>query len=110
VELVRALSNRSARGRLSQLGVLRRLLTGALAEAPIRTRPPTRAGELLRTITTVLAQSDHPMQVAEIRESVERALGRSVNRGSLKACLSEGSFGTSPRFVRIERGVYRLRS
>jgi hypothetical protein len=109
VDLFGALSNQSVQDRLAHLAILRqRLLNGAPATVPPIVRPAARAGDLLQAITAVLEEAGQPTPVAEIRQGVKQRLGRPVNPGSVKACLSECAFGPSPRFKRLKRGVYRL--
>lgn len=109
VDLIGALCNPTAKDALSQLVALKRkLLKDAPAVVPPSARPLARAGELLQSAVAVLSDSDRPLRVAEVRQEIECRLGRPVNPGSVKACLSEWTIGPSPRFERVERGVYRL--
>lgn len=108
MDLLRALSNPDVRVKLAQLAKLsHRLLSEAPATMAPIARPPARAGELVQTVTAVLADAGRPMQVAEVREAVEHRLGHPLSQASIKACLSEYTLRPSPRFERIERGVYR---
>jgi len=54
------------------------------------------------------AQSD--LRVKEIQVSVERLLGSSVSRHSIKSYLHERCQGSKPIFEQVSRGRYRLRS
>lgn len=109
MDLLGALSNPDVRGKLERLAMLRRRL---LREAPATSAPtpypPARAGELVQTVTAVLADAGRAMRVAEIREAVEHRFGHSVNPKSVKACLSECALSSPPRFKHVKRGVYRL--
>jgi len=109
MELVRALSNHATRNKLTRLSACqKRLLQGARYDARPTSRPPARAGDMARAVVTVLAKSGDSMKVSEVQQAVEGLLQRQVNRGSLKACLSEGARATTPKFQRTERGYYRL--
>jgi hypothetical protein len=57
-------------------------------------------------IANVLRLSDEPLQVAEIAERVEHAVGRPVKRVSIKATLAQ--FAADDRYPirRVSRGRY----
>lgn len=83
---------------------------------PKRRRRPVTSQELPRTrvpvtktITQVLELANHhPMRVRDIHAACEELLGTKVAYRSIKGCLSENSL-SGGRFVRVERGKYRLR-
>jgi hypothetical protein len=49
------------------------------------------------------------MQAKEVHAAVEALLGESVRWASVKAVLAGNVCGSSPRFVRVARGRYRLK-
>jgi hypothetical protein len=109
MELASALSNRENRKKLTMLKAMKDgLLQNAPEQTPATSRPPARAGDLLKAICAVLVDSSEAMEVSAIREAAERRLQSPVNPGSVKACLSEGALSTPARFIRTKRGMYRL--
>jgi hypothetical protein len=57
-------------------------------------------------IVLVLQASDVPLAIAEVLKRVEQVLGRSVNRASLKAALSEMAISQNHPIRRVSRGCY----
>ena len=106
--LIGALTNPANRGKLAGLVACRkRLLNGAPTEIASTPRPPARAGEIAEAVQEVLA-THGIMRVGEVFLAVQNLLGHEVNRGTVKACLSEGASATPPKFKRSGRGRYRL--
>jgi HB1, ASXL, restriction endonuclease HTH domain len=68
-----------------------------------------RAGWIVGMIEQVLADRREPMQARAIHAAVQTSLGRSVSWSSVKNALASNVGGTTPRFVRVARGRYRLR-
>ena len=103
-----ALCNPANREKVARLAACRRrLLSGAPAQVAPAPRPPARAGEVVEAIQAVLA-THGTMRVSEVFLAVQSQLRREVNRSTVKACLSEGSLATPPRFKRAGYGRYRL--
>jgi hypothetical protein len=69
-----------------------------------------RVGWVVEGIVQVLAGHDGPMQAKEVHQAVEALLDEPVRWASVKAALAAGVMGASPRFVRLGRGRYELRS
>ena len=69
-----------------------------------------RVGWAVEAIVRVLAERGEPMQAKEVHQAVEALLGRSVHWGTIKGALASNASGRSPRFVRLARGRYALRS
>jgi hypothetical protein len=67
-----------------------------------------RHGRIVQAIVRVLADRQGPMQAKEVHAAVEALLGESVCWASVKAALAGNISGSSPRFVRVARGCYRL--
>lgn len=67
-----------------------------------------RVGLIVETIVRVLAERGEPMQAREIHAAVEALLKQSVCWSSVKASLAANISGSSPRFVRVAKGRYRL--
>jgi hypothetical protein len=57
----------------------------------------------------VLTDRQEPMQAKEVHAAVEALLGEPVRWSSVKAALAANVAGSSPRFVRVAKGRYRLR-
>jgi hypothetical protein len=55
-----------------------------------------------------MADREEPMRAKEIHDAVEALLGEPVGWSSVKQALASHASGSSPRFVRIARGRYRL--
>lgn len=66
-------------------------------------KPPR--GEVLRMIQLVLLENPDGLHTYEVRRLVEERLGRKLPRSTVKGCLAEHS----KLFVRVRRGVYRVR-
>lgn len=106
--LMGALCNPANRERTAQLvACRRRLLNGAPTQIAPTPHPPARAGEIAEAVQAVLA-THGTMRVGEVFLAVRNLLQREVNRGTVKACLSEGALATPPKFKRVGRGRYRL--
>jgi len=67
-----------------------------------------RAGWVVRAIEQVLTEYGEPMQAKAVHEAVEALLGQAVSWSSIKGALADHVAGSSPRFVRVRRGRYRL--
>jgi len=77
---------------------------------------PGRAGSTIRlaprrepattAISKVLRMSDRPLSIPEILQRVEHVLGRSLNRASIKASLSEMAASQGHPVRRVSRGRY----
>jgi len=65
---------------------------------------------VLEAVIRVLADRKEPMRARDVHSAVEALLGEPVRWGSVKKCLSSNINGTSPRFVRVSRGRYCVRS
>jgi hypothetical protein len=61
------------------------------------------------TIVDVLAEANEDLRVREIQARVERILGSSVSRHSVKGYLHDRCAGQNALFERTRRGHYRLR-
>jgi hypothetical protein len=72
--------------------------------------PPRRPGWIVEAIVRVLANRQEPMQARAIHAAVEGLLGEPVRWGSVKGSLAANISGSSPRFVRVARGRYGLRT
>jgi hypothetical protein len=57
----------------------------------------------------VLASTDSPMRVPEIRSAIGNLLGQPVSSDSLAWSLRKGCRGEQPPFERVKYGIYRLR-
>jgi len=68
-----------------------------------------RFGSISGAIVQVLAEAQSDLRVREIWAEVERLLGESVSRGSVKSYLHRGTYGSKPIFERVRHGRYRLR-
>jgi hypothetical protein len=116
VELIGVLSN--------PVGPLKALLDGAGKEAivPVARGPMAhpvqaaraigarhrRPGWIVDAIVQVLADRREPMQAREVHAAVEALLGEPVLWGSVKSSLATHVSGSTPRFVRVARGRYKL--
>lgn len=67
-------------------------------------------GLVQRAVIKVLAATQRPLTVLEAQAAVADLLGHPVSKGSINYCLSTGTLGREPRFERVARGCYRLRS
>jgi hypothetical protein len=65
-------------------------------------------GVVQRAVVKVLAASEAPMRLAQIRAGVAARLGQSVSYESVSWCLRTGCGGDEPRFERASYGCYRL--
>src|SRR6266540_3023563 len=68
-----------------------------------------RFGSVSGAIVQVLAEAQSDLAVREIWHEVERLLGDSVSRGSVKSYLHRGTYASKPIFERVKHGRYRLR-
>lgn len=116
MDVVRRLSNPS--------GPLKTLLDRArwTAKEPADLIPPPgqgelpigaqhqRAGWLVEAVEQVLRAHDGPMRAKAVHTAVEAVLGRVVSWSSIRNALADNALGSSPRFVRVARGTYRLAS
>ena len=78
------------------------------AGSPIGSRH-RRHDWVLEAVLGVLAERSEPMRARDVHGAVEALLGEPVRWGSVKKCLSSNVTGTSPRFVRVARGLYAIR-
>jgi hypothetical protein len=76
---------------------------------PKRADQKRRCGAISEAVAQVLVDAGGPMRMVEIHAEVEALLSEVVPRSTVKDALVSNSHGTSPRFVRIARGRYRLR-
>ncbi len=84
----------------------------ALVAQPGASSPRTivsRPKPMQPIIVLVLQASDVPLTIADIVQRVERVLGRSVHRPSVKAALSEMAGSTRSPVQRVSRGRYGAR-
>jgi hypothetical protein len=65
-------------------------------------------GSVSGAVVQVLAESHSDLRVKEIWHEVERLLGESVSRDSVKSYLHRGASSTKPVFERVRHGRYRL--
>jgi hypothetical protein len=79
------------------------------AHPPIGSRH-RRQDWVLDVVIRVLADRREPMRARDVHAAVEALLGEPVRWGSVKMCLTSNVAGTSPRFVRVARGRYAVRS
>jgi hypothetical protein len=111
VELAGALSNQATRDKLAKLNACRkRLLKEGRVDVKVTERPPARAGDIVKAIVAVLAESGGHMRACEVHLAVEHRLRRPVSRKSVKACLSEWTLSATPLFRRVSYGRYSLLS
>src|SRR5439155_25854314 len=68
-----------------------------------------RFGTVSGAIVQVLAEAQSDLRAREIWAEVERLLGSSVSRHSIKSYLHRGSYGSTAMFERVNHGGYRLR-
>lgn len=66
-------------------------------------------GEIRDAIIEVLGKSEGTMSVKDIHAGVEKSLGGSVPRSSVRSYLQLGTATGSAHFDRTSRGHYRLR-
>lgn len=108
MELSGLLSNPALASTLARLAQAVSERIASLTTAPQRVgpdRPPQ--GQVLRMIKAVLAEYPDGLRVHEIRDLVEKRLGRELSRSTVKGALAEHAVPGGP-FVRRRRGVYRL--
>src|ERR1035437_10288133 len=111
MELNGARSNPQAGVELSRVGALHDELLRKALTNPRQPRPvPTKASPVLETVTRVLEQAGHPMQVQEIHAAACEFAGRPLLRSSVKSALAACAHGDDALFERIHRGCYLLRS
>jgi hypothetical protein len=93
-------------------------LTSQRRRKPHRRRPESerpqpdgrrKFGNVNAAIVQVLTEAQAELWVKEIWASVERLVGSSVSRHSVKSYLHRGSNGSKPIFERVSHGRYRLR-
>lgn len=110
--LVRVLSN-------THTGVLyQRLTNGDWRQVPRSRAPPhdrsrdgkLKFGTVSGAVMDVLAAADRPLRYVEIRAAVEQRLGMPVAASSVKQLLSDEIRDRKPRFERLARGSYQIRS
>lgn len=112
MDLVGRLSNPSGPFRT----VIERGHVAEVANEPAPTlRPDLNArhrhvGWVTKAVEQVLAAHGEPMRAKAVHAAVETSLGKAVPWSSVKNALSDGASGHTPRFTRIERGLYRIAS
>ena len=65
-------------------------------------------GTVSGAIIRVLADAQTDLRVRDIWREVERLLGQSVSRHSVKSYLHRGTYASTPIFERVDHGRYRL--
>ena len=68
--------------------------------------PRRKRSPFTDTISTVLRLAGRPMPIPEILVAAEGSFEAPLSAKQIKAALSAGTFGKSPRFRRVRRGVY----
>jgi hypothetical protein len=68
-----------------------------------------RFGTVSGAIVQILSEAETELRVGDIKTQVERLLGSSVSRHSVKSQLHRGCYRDPPLFERLARGIYRLR-
>jgi hypothetical protein len=108
--LVGALSNPDLQDLFQSLTSPRRRKYRKPKPEPNGPRPDGRRkfGSVSGAIVQVLAETQAELRVREIRAEVERLLGESVSRYSIKSYLHRGCHGANPQFEHVSRGRYRL--
>jgi len=61
---------------------------------------------VLDAVTAVLP-AEHTLRFIDVHALVEEHLGQTVPKSSVKNALARNSQGTTPKFVRVARGLYR---
>lgn len=84
----------------------RRLLKEAVSPRQPR-QAPSKTSPVPETVTLVLERAGQPMLAREIHAAAEQLTGESLLWTSVKAALSVGASGNSPRFQRVRHGVYQ---
>jgi hypothetical protein len=64
-------------------------------------------GAIDSTLTAVLAEAGEPLRPRDVRESLERRLGRSISYDTVASFLSVAARDPSSGVVRVQRGRYR---
>jgi len=97
--------------RVERPGAKDRPHSGAAEQAgsPIGSRH-RRHDWVLEAVLRVLSERKEPMQARDVYGAVAALLGEPVRWGSVKKCLSSSVVGVAPRFVRVARGRYAVRS
>lgn len=97
-----------------ELARLRVLCHALLSRHPAETChvPPLarRQGFVRDTIIRVLAATSEPMRPGEVHTAAELLVDAPLAWSTVKNCLAAHATGSAPRFERIARGLYRLRS
>jgi hypothetical protein len=103
--LLETLPNADRQKRLARLAAeLDRL---AADDAPARpTLAATKAQRYpaAEAIVEVLGEAGIPLRICEIHTAVEKRLGRSISRATVKSFLLYSSKGAKPRLERLSRG------
>lgn len=86
-------------------------------DPPIHRSPPStqkrsrpQQGRIIGAVAGVLADHRQPLQAREVHARVEALLGEPVRWASVKAALAGNVHGPAPRFLRVARGRYTIRS
>ncbi len=80
----------------------------ALRSRQNRNQP--RRGRIVGAVARVLSDHHEPLQAREVHVRVEALLDEPVRWASVKATLAGNVRGPSPRFQRVARGRYTIRS
>ena len=111
MELNGACSNPRLQLELSRLGGLHQGLLARRLETPRQARPLGRRQGFVRdVIIRVLAAANEPMRPREVHAAVELLADAPIARSTVKNCLGANAIGSAPRFERLARGRYLLRS
>ena len=65
---------------------------------------------VLGTVTIVLELAREPMRAREIHAAAEQLAGEPLRWSSVKGALAAHTEGSEPRFERVRRGYYRIKS
>ncbi len=104
-----ARSNPQARVELARLADLCCRLRREAAQNPRRPRSaPLRVSPVLEMVVLVLERADRPMRAREVHSAAETLAGMPSRWPSVRAALSAGASGDSPRVQRVRYGVYQL--
>jgi len=106
MELTGACSNQQTRLMLADANRIRADLVALPGRAGRTLTPVPRREPATTAISDVLRRSNRPLSIPEILQRVEQVLGRSLNRASLKAALSEMAASQNHPVRRVGRGRY----
>lgn len=110
MELTGACSNQRTRlVALTDANQARASLVARAGRARPRPKVARRPARATDAIVAILAANDGPLALPAIAARVEEMLGRSVNRGSVKAALSEFAASGANPIQRVRRGRYEAK-